>query len=163
MSPGAGNDRAVAALPAAATMHRLEVEMSAVVRRVRRVAAERAALVDPALGPLGYAVLEHLLARGPARAGEIACSLCVDKGAMSRTVRQLQELHLVERSEDPDDRRAHRLAVTEKARARLDEMLRGRRRAFQERMADWRPEDLELFVELLHRYNATLETGVSDG
>lgn len=145
------------------TMRRLEVEMAVVARRVRRVAAERAALIDPALGPFGYAVLEHLRTRGPARAGELATTLCVDKGAMSRTVHQLLDLGLVERTVDPHDGRAQSLAVTDLARSRLAEMTTVRRRAVAERMADWHPEELERFVELLARYNATLEADVNDG
>lgn len=139
------------------TTRRLEAQMSILARRVRRIAYERALEIDPSLGALGYAVLEHLRTQGSCRQTELAAILCADKGAVSRTVQTLLDLGLVERTTDPDDGRAHQIGVTPLAEQRMAAMLERRREAFLARFEDWAPEELEEFVDLLTRYNATAE------
>lgn len=140
-----------------ATTRRLEAQMSILARRVRRVAHERAAELAPSLGALGYAVLEHLRTRGPCRQTELAATLYADKGAVSRTVQTLLDLGLVERTTDPDDGRAHQIVVTPRAEEQLAAQAELRRARFVARFDDWEPGELEQFVELLTRYNTTVE------
>lgn len=135
----------------------LEAQMGIVARRVRRVVAERATQIDPALSPLGYAVLEHLATQGPSRQTALVDGLGSEKGAVSRAVQQLVDLGLAERDEDPDDGRAQVVRVTRAGRKRLDALGRTRRVAYQQKLADWDDDDLAAFVDLLTRYNRSLE------
>lgn len=135
----------------------LEAQMRVLGRRVRRAAAERAAAVDPALGEIGYAVMEHLHRLGVCRQRDLVASLCVEKAAVSRAVSQLVELGLVGRVDDPDDGRGHMLALTEEGGARITAVLNDRRAAYAAKLAEWSAEDLAAFVAVLERYNAAIE------
>ena len=81
----------------------------------------------------------------------------MDKGAVSRQVQHLTELGLIERTPDPADGRAALLAVTDDARRRMADVHRHRRKYLDERLADWSDEDLRAFVDMLGRYNASLD------
>ena len=95
------------------TMRALEHEMGVLVRRIRRVIAERARMVHPDLSPVAYSMLMALNDYGPRRASDLVELFKVDKGAVSRQVQSLLELGLIERTPDPEDRRAAILAITE--------------------------------------------------
>ncbi len=135
----------------------LEAQMGMVARRLRRVVAERATAVDPSLGAVGYAALEHLQRHGELRQSALVAALGSEKGAISRAVQQLADLGLVERVEDPDDGRAHRVAITDQGSARLAAVSAVRRAAYAERLGDWTPAELDEFVAMLARYNAALD------
>jgi DNA-binding MarR family transcriptional regulator len=61
-------------------------------------------------------VLVPLFARDELRLGEIASEARLSKQAMTSLVRQCEELDLVERSRDPEDGRAFRVALTARGR-----------------------------------------------
>ncbi|MDF9717757.1 MarR family transcriptional regulator [Nocardioides sp. ChNu-99] len=139
----------------------LEHEIWVLLRRVRRSVAERGHAVAPGLSALGYGVLDQLARDGSGRAADIGCTLGVDKGAMSRTVHQLVDLGLVERTTDPDDARALVLGLTDLARERLAEVNVARRSRFVGAMAGWTNEELAELVTGLTRYNATVEPALA--
>ena len=139
------------------TMRALEQEMGVLVRRIRRVIAERARMVHPDLSPVAYSMLLALNDTGPRRASDLVDTFAIDKGAVSRQVGSLLELGLIERSPDPDDRRAAILAITEEGSRRLDTIQELRLREVSERLSDWSEEELRGFVEVLARYNNALE------
>ncbi len=64
-----------------------------------------------------YSMLMALNDTGPRRASDLVELFSVDKGAVSRQVQALLELGLIERSPDPDDRRAAILAITDEGLA----------------------------------------------
>jgi DNA-binding MarR family transcriptional regulator len=140
-----------------AVIRELEAQMGVVARRVRRVVAERAAAIDPALGAIAYSVLDHLAAQGPSRQSDLVSALSSEKGAVSRAVQQLVDLGLALREEDPRDGRACVVTLSAEGRRRLDALVRRRRSAYAEKLAGWSPEELEELVRLLGRYNESLE------
>jgi DNA-binding MarR family transcriptional regulator len=133
-------DRAVA---------RVEHELGRLFARIRVGWREAAATVHPDLQPLGYQVLTSIVSGTATTAGEIIERLQTDKSAVSRHVRQLEQLGLIESVRDPADRRARRLVATELAQERVA-IARG---AYKERIGDrlraWSAEDLDHFSELL--------------
>jgi DNA-binding MarR family transcriptional regulator len=135
----------------------LEAQMRLIGRRVRRVVAERAAAVDPALGEVGYGVLEYLHRQGPSRQRNLVCGLAVEKAAVSRAVTQLVELGLVDRLDDPEDGRGHQLELSTRGRAQISAVLTDRRAVLATKLADWTPEEIADFVAMLERYNAAIE------
>jgi DNA-binding MarR family transcriptional regulator len=137
-------------------MRALEHEMGVLVRRIRRLIAERARLVHPELSPVGYSML-LALNEGPARASELVDLFSIDKGAVSRQVQALLELGLIERTPDLEDRRAATLAITAEGRRRLETVAENRRAEIRGRLKSWKPEELRDFVGALTRYNSTLE------
>lgn len=136
----------------------IERELLVLIRRVRRTSVENARRVHPELPPAAYPVLLYVADHGPTRASDVVDHLGTDKGAVSRQVAQLEQLGLVTRSCDPEDRRAQALVLTADGRARLDRLAAERRSEFARRLAAWSPEDLASFADQLSRYNATLES-----
>jgi DNA-binding MarR family transcriptional regulator len=139
------------------TMHALEHEMGVLVRRIRRMIAERARMVHPELSPVAYSMLLALNDSGPRRASDLVDLFSIDKGAVSRQVGSLLELGMIERSPDPEDRRAAILAITEEGSRRLESISAMRRQEISERLSGWSEEDLSRFVAGLARYNQALE------
>lgn len=136
----------------------LEREVGVLMRRARKVMAVRAGLVHADLMPTSYIVLAHINDRGPVRASEVADFFDLDKGAVSRVVQHLAELGLVERSPDPEDRRATLLAPTKEARERMQRVVLERRARLKERLGEWDDTGLTDFVGHLSRYNHALES-----
>lgn len=139
------------------TMRALEHEMGVLVRRLRRKIAERARLVHPELSPVAYSMLIALHDSGPRRASDLVDIFSIDKGAVSRQVQSLLELGLIERSPDPEDRRAAILAITEDGRGRMESIAEARRTEIRERLGDWTNEDLLGLVSSMARYNEALD------
>jgi DNA-binding MarR family transcriptional regulator len=139
------------------TMRALEHEMGVLVRRIRRVIAERARMVHPDLSPVAYSMLMALNDSGPQRASDLVDLFSIDKGAVSRQVGALLELELIERSPDLEDRRAAILAITEEGSRRLATIAAMRRREVSERLSGWNEDELRRFVDMMSRYNAALE------
>jgi DNA-binding MarR family transcriptional regulator len=139
------------------TMRALEHEMGVLVRRIRRQIAERARMVHPELSPVAYSMLMALNDSGPQRASDLVELFAIDKGAVSRQVSALLELGLIERTPDPEDRRAAILAITDEGIRRLSSIAELRRREVLERLSGWSDDDLGAFVAVMARYNAALE------
>jgi DNA-binding MarR family transcriptional regulator len=139
------------------TLKALEHEMGVLVRRLRRVIAERARMLHPDLSPVAYSMLMALNDSGPRRASDLVEIFSIDKGAVSRQVQTLLELGLIERSPDPEDRRAMILVITEEGSRRLANLALTRRHEVSARLGDWSDEELRSFVRSLARYNSALE------
>ena len=138
-------------------LNQLELEMGTLIRRIRRVIAERAREVHDELQPAAYFILANVAESGPKRASALVEEFGIDKGAISRQVQQLVDLGFVERTPDPADGRAMTLAVTDEGLSRLTDTSRQRRKLLDERLATWSDDELAAFVTALGRYNQTLE------
>ena len=137
-------------------LRRIETEVGALIRRVKRVMAERALEVHPDLHPMTYFILMHLAASGPLRGADLSDAFGMDKGGVSRQVQALVDLGLVERQPDPEDRRAILLDASEEGRTRLETVARSRSDRFDQRLADWSDDDLAGFSAQLAAYNRAL-------
>lgn len=135
----------------------LEQEVGVMIRRIRRVLAERARAIHPDLQSSSYLMLSWLDQHGAQRSSAMAEALSIDKGAISRQVQHLVDLGLVDRTPDPEDGRATLVSVTAKAARRISEVVDDRWLWIDERLGDWRDEDLSEFVRLLGRYNVALD------
>ena len=135
----------------------LEREVGVMVRRIRRVIADRARSVHPDLAPSSYLMLTYVADYGPMRASAIAEQFDIDKGAISRQVTHLTDLGLLARVTDPEDGRAMLVSVSDEGRTRLNDVTRHRRKWLDERLGDWADEDLTGFVSALGHYNRALD------
>ena len=138
-------------------MRALEHEVSVLIRRVRRVIAERARMIHPDLPAVSYSMLNALNTTGPRRASEFVDLFSIDKGAVSRHVQFLQEIGLVERTPDPEDGRAAIIEITAEGSRRLEEITLTRRAELSTALGGWAEDELVEFVSALGRYNAALE------
>ncbi len=139
------------------TLRALEHEMSVLVRRIRRVIAERARMLHPELSPVAYSMLMALNDTGPRRASDLVEMFSIDKGAVSRQVQALLELDLIERTPDEEDRRAMILVISQEGHRRLATIAQTRRKEISARLEDWSDDELGSFVRSLARYNVALE------
>ena len=139
------------------SLRQIEAEVGVLIKRVRRVIAERAQEVHESLHPSTFLVLTHLADHGPLRASAIVCHFAMDKASVSRQVQHLLDLGLVDRSPDPEDGRATLLSLSDEGRRRLSDVAAHRRKLLDERLGDWDDRELADFAAVLARYNATLE------
>src|SRR5690606_17731835 len=128
---------------------RVERELGRLFARIRVSWREAAATVHPDLQPLGYQVLVAILGGEATSAGAIMERLQTDKSAVSRQVRQLTELGLVESIRDPDDRRARTLVATDLAKERVALARAAYHGRIGERLRGWSAADLDHFADLL--------------
>jgi DNA-binding MarR family transcriptional regulator len=143
------------------SLNQIEHEVTALIRRIRRVIGDRARALHPDLQPATYLLLTHIADRGPVRSARVVEAFGIDKGAVSRQVQHLAELGLVERTPDPADGRAALLSVTAAARERLADVQRERLARFEARLGGWSDAELRSFADALARYNSSLEEPVS--
>lgn len=135
----------------------LELELSRLVRRIRRVVGERARTIHPDLSPAGYLILAYMIESGTVRASAVVETFHLDKGAVSRHVQTLVKFGLAAKERDPQDGRAWVVSPTDEARARMAELTTERREQLGRRLGDWSDNELSDFVATLGRYNTSLD------
>jgi DNA-binding MarR family transcriptional regulator len=117
----------------------------AALRRMRRVPAradlDRASVI----------VLNRVAEAGEPRLSDLAADLCLDASTVSRHVRGLVDAGLVARTEDPRDRRAFRLRMTEPGAAVLAEAMQVRAAVVRQALAAWSEDDRRVLATLLER------------
>ncbi|WP_226531277.1 MarR family winged helix-turn-helix transcriptional regulator [Microbacterium paraoxydans] len=128
---------------------RVEQELGRLFARIRVSWREAAATVHPDLQPLGYQVLTSIATGKATSAGAIIERLQTDKSAVSRQVRQLEQLGLVESIPDPEDRRARVLVATDLAQERVALARSQYEGRIGERLRKWTAADLDHFADLL--------------
>jgi DNA-binding MarR family transcriptional regulator len=151
----AGADAAGAAdVGTAEAVLEVEEQMNLLANVIRAKARRAAAEIHPALPPFGLKMLRLLARRGPTRASTVAEVLQVDRSVISRHVKVLEELHLIELLVDESDGRARRLAVSPVARERMDRVLGTGRTLVHQELATWSASDLHDFAGYIQRLNA---------
>ena len=84
---------------------------------------------------------------------EIGDQLGVTNAAASQAVDRLVVLGLIERTEDPDDRRAKRLALTQKGRALIEQGIEARSKWIEGVMDVLTPEQQNMIISALTLLN----------
>ena len=103
-----------------------------------------------------YPLLNQILALKAGRLSDVAAGLKVAVPTVSRQVRQLEDLGLVQRSQDPVDGRAIILEVTPSGLDALQRMRDEWRRTVAEILEPWPAKDREILGELLERFAVEL-------
>jgi DNA-binding MarR family transcriptional regulator len=106
--------------------------------------------------PRSHAAALWALSDGPRRVGDLAVRLDTDQSNLSRTVTALEEQGLVERVEDPADRRARTVRVTPLGRTTGRRLRQEWTAAMGARLAGWSDADLRQAEQLLGRLTASL-------
>ena len=127
----------------------VEDELSMLFSRMRTVWKESAQQVHPDLQPAGYKLLSAITRLGTTNAHVLAETFEMDKSVVSRQIRMLEDLGLVETRIDERDGRVRVLGATPRA----FELVQGVRDRNQQRLRDvlvGRPEaELRSFADLL--------------
>jgi DNA-binding MarR family transcriptional regulator len=98
-----------------------------------------------------FPILKLLSHQGPMRLSALAGVLGLDASTVSRHARQLEDRGLLERTGDPDDGRASRVAVSELGDAALARGFETRRALITSALDGWSDAERETLRTLLHR------------
>lgn len=128
----------------------LESSFSELMTVFRRFVSEAAERVSPGMLPATFKALSVVSRFGPLTLSALAERLATDKGFLSRAISELEELGLVTRTPDPNDRRSRLIAVTEAGHARLADARAPHESRLYEAMADWSVDDIRHLSTLLH-------------
>lgn len=133
----------------------VEEQFTILFNQVSSGMRERAAKVHPDLQPVGYRLLSTLVRTGPLHAGALAGLLSTDKSVVSRQVRILEDLGLIERRVDPSDRRASFLVATPPAIEKVNEARVADQARLYRSLRKWGVDDVGRLADLLARLNST--------
>jgi DNA-binding MarR family transcriptional regulator len=136
----------------------VEHELGVLFRRARALSAEVAREVHPELEPAAYGLLIGMHDRARSRPSDLADYFGVGKATISRQVKVLEQLGLIERQPDPDDGRAHLLVLTDEGRRRVEIARTARQERFHAMLATWPAEDVRMLGRMLGRFNDLVES-----
>ncbi|NLP82923.1 MarR family transcriptional regulator [Microbacterium sp. CFH 90308] len=132
----------------------LEAEFGELINRFRRIITENANRVSPGMLPGAYKVFTTIVRRESITLSALAESLMADKGQISRTVRELEQLGLIQRTPDPDDGRSSLLSPTAEGLERLTAARAPQENALVDALEEWPLDDIHNLTRLLHALTA---------
>jgi len=136
-------------------MQEVGAQLSRLLASARATTTETAARFHPDLQPAAFHVARWLLAFGPARTGDIARGVAMDRSAVSRLVDALRVAGLVQVHADPSDKRANLTRLTNDGRTQVTRALAWKGGVLHGRLATWNDRDLRQFARLLDKLNAS--------
>ena len=136
-----------------ATVAALERELAVFVRRARAASERMSRQVHPELDAYAYGLLARLADQGPQRSIELAEHVGVGKATITRQLKPLEALGLIRRLPDPDDGRAHLVALTPDGERRVTAVREVRRERLRDHLATWPEDDVRMLATLLARFN----------
>ena len=135
----------------------LEGEVGELINQFRLILAANAERLSPGLLPGAYKVFTTIVRRESVTISALAEALMMDKGQLSRTVRELEHLGLVHRTPDPEDGRSSLLSPTDEGLERLAVARRPYENSLVTTLEDWPVEEIETLARLLR----ALSTGTT--
>jgi DNA-binding MarR family transcriptional regulator len=132
----------------------LEAEFGELITRFRKVISENADRVSPGMLPGAYKVFTTIVRRESVTLSALAEALMADKGQISRTVRELEQLGLIERTPDPEDGRSSLLSPTAFGLERLAQAREPQESTLLNALEEWPLEDIRNLSRLLHALTA---------
>jgi DNA-binding MarR family transcriptional regulator len=152
--PAPDNDRHSAAIV------NVETSMGTLSRKIHFILKEAAAAIDPSLPPASFRLLRLIERCGSIQSSAAAEQLAVDRSVVSRQIRQLEDLGLVETRTDKSDGRARFLVLTEEGVRRMNTVNPTRRTIMYPLLQEWEVDELETFAAQIDRLNASLDSGL---
>ena len=128
----------------------LEAEFGELITQMRRIIADNAQRVSPGMLPGAYKVFTTIVRRESVTLSALAETLLADKGQISRTVRELEQLGLVARTPDPEDGRSSLLSPTPEGLARLAAARVPQENGLLESLEQWSLDEIRDLTRLLH-------------
>jgi DNA-binding MarR family transcriptional regulator len=103
-----------------------------------------------------FPILKLLGHQGPMRLSAVAHVLGLDASTVSRHARQLEDRGLLERTDDPEDRRASRVAVSAQGTECLLQGYQSRHELLTRSLVDLSEDEQDTLRLLLHRVTVAL-------
>lgn len=147
--PDAGPEGTASATEAAAGLGNEIVRFTRLIAAWKHRAKHEAVAADRVL-------LARLVVGGARRATDLAADAFLDLSTVSRQVRSLVERGLVERHQDPEDRRGSILTATTAGRDAFEQYRRQRDTELAALLEPWTGEDRYQLIRLLARLNDDL-------
>lgn len=144
------DDRADTPDPVDERIIAVEQGLAFLFNRARSVWIESAKQIHPDLQPAGYKLLSTTARLGQANAHVLAELLAMDKSVVSRQVRQLEEMGLLESRPDERDGRVRVLVATPTAAEALRREGTDSQRRLRAALRKRSPEELQAFAEILN-------------
>lgn len=120
----------------------LQTHLNLIFARTRTLWKESAARIDPELQVGGYKLLTFIDRAETTSAHELAERFEMDKSVISRQVRMLEELGLIQSRSDERDGRLRVLSATPSARAALAELRRDHGERLRAVVSELAPEEI---------------------
>jgi DNA-binding MarR family transcriptional regulator len=127
----------------------------------RKLDRSRATRSGVALSPVAGAVLRHVAAEGPVRPAALADRMRMQPSALSRQLKNLEELGCIDRIASPDDGRGAILRTTRRGRGMVQRLERADEAILAEQLSSWSAADLDTLNDLLDRLIHDLRTPAS--
>lgn len=127
-----------------------------VARALRRRFEQEARAQDLGLTRAQCSVLVHLARQEGSTQAALAQRMDIEPITLARLLNKLEELGMVERRHDPKDRRAHRLALTDKAGEALERIYALSSVVYQEAQAGLAPTEQGQLIKLLLQIKSNL-------
>ena len=127
----------------------VEDQLSFVFGRARAVWKEAAQQIHPELNPAGYKLLATVVRLGSTNAHVLTELFDMDKSVVSRQIRMLEEVGLVESRPDERDGRVRVLVPTPLAVERITAVRARNQSRLHAVLRERSVEELELFAEML--------------
>lgn len=128
-------------------------------------ALKRAVTTGDEASPLPQAltgVLAILATEGECRQTDLANRLCVSQSALSRQIADLVDLGYIDRTPDPDDRRASRVRVSDEGGEKLKVIWDRRARRLLELLSGWSETEALAALASIQKLNATFDEDAHD-
>jgi DNA-binding MarR family transcriptional regulator len=103
-------------------------------------------------------LLKTLRTNGAMRVTDLAACTNLDPSTVSRHVTQLHHAGLLERTPDPDDRRAQRVQASSLGLRQLEAALRARMAVLERTLDSWEPEEVRELDRQLTRFVGDIDT-----
>lgn len=110
------------------------------------------------LGFSDFGVLEYLLHKGPSPVNAIGAKIRLTSGSITAAVDRLEQKGLVERHNDPEDRRARIVHLTEAGRKIITVAFADHEAAMEHAASGLSSEERERAAELLKKLGLTAQT-----
>jgi DNA-binding MarR family transcriptional regulator len=136
-----------------AALKEVEQQMGAFTRRFQAALHKAACAVHPTLPPFGFKLM-RTIERGPISASAAADLLLVDRSVISRQVRQLEELALVETQADSTDGRKRILSLTALGAERMSNASPTGPTLVNRLLSSWSVDEIRQFAAQIARLNA---------
>ncbi len=153
-SPAAADASSASPEPRAEAVRALEAEFGELINQFRRIITDSAQRVSPGMLPAAYKVFTTIARRESVTQSALAETLQLDKGQLSRTVRDLEALGLIERSPDPHDGRSSLLSPSPLGLERLAAARTPNENLLEKALAEWDVDDIHNLTRLLHALTA---------
>ncbi|ABY22467.1 transcriptional regulator, MarR family [Renibacterium salmoninarum ATCC 33209] len=147
--------------PDEAVIEAAEAQLSLLWRRSRAVSYQLAREIHPDLDPAAYGLLAILAREGSMRLTDLAANIGVGKPSVSRQIAFLEKIELVHKLDDPLDGRAQLINLTARGTKQIVTVQSARKKAMDDRLAAWSPEDVRHLARLLGKFNDEFESSTT--